>query len=951
MLKKLKQIALQYLGRYPLRTKVVIAFLIVALVPTVILAYSNYRTTRAALTESANQTLFVAASQTASKLDSFISSNLNIIRGDSRQVDFEGYLFLPPKQRPGSELEKRVADILSSFVSRADNNSNIRTYALLDLKGQNMADNTQSNIGKSEADRIYFQESLKLGQPYISPIQFVRGAIDLCTSSPVYHIKMKEGAQKSEEVIGLVRACYYYSAWQNIIADSDGLAGQGSYAILLDENSLILAHSKESSLSFKSIAPLSSSHVAELQAQKRLPNLSLSDLMVNLPDFFRGVSNADSQPFFVAQTDLDKENVQQVAVVKLKTMPWSVAFVQPRDVFLAPVEAQTRNTIELTILVAVIVMIAAIGLTRLLTNPIIHLTMVAQQVAEGNLSIKLPVELSKNINAPESESLYLLRDQVSDEIEILSFVFSVMVNKLVSALDQSQRYALELENHRLMLEQRVAERTAELAIAKKVAESASQSKSNFLSSMSHELRTPLNGILGYAQILIRNKDLNPLQKDGLNIIQQSGNHLLTLINDILDLSKIEAGKMELYPHDFHFLGFLDGIGGIIRMRAQQKDVLFHFEPMTPLPSGVRADEKRLRQILLNLLGNAIKFTDKGSVTLRITNEELRITKEEFVIRNSQFVIPKIRFEVSDTGVGMTAEQLEKIFLPFEQVGDKNRRAEGTGLGLAISKNLIELMGSQLQVKSEFGQGSTFWFEVELPTVMVEINHEQEADRYIVGYKGRQLRVLVADDKSQNRLVIINLLKPLGFEIVEAADGREEIAQAIATRPDVILTDVVMPTMTGIEAVQEIRKIAELKDVIVIAVSASVFEVNRQESMLAGCNAFLPKPVEVNKLFALLKTYLKLEWVYEEESPMESESNSLVADTVELIPPPLEEIEILYELATLGKIRGIRQQATKIERMDKKFKPFADKLHELAKGYQDKEILELISPYMTKENNP
>lgn len=270
--------------------------------------------------------------------------------------------------------------------------------------------------------------------------------------------------------------------------------------------------------------------------------------------------------------------------------------------------------------------------------------------------------------------------------------------------------------HRRLFEQ-TQQRAIELAKAKETAEMASRAKSEFLASVSHELRTPLNGILGYAQILSKDDYLTPPQINAVRIIRQSGEHLLTLISDILDLSKIEARKLELYPADFLLPDFLEGIVGMFHIRAQQKqNVTFTYEQLTPLPPIIHADEKRLRQILINLLSNAIKFTDQGQVTLRVSSQEHEVENND----QSATLLPNsyslLHFEVADTGIGMTPEHIERIFLPFEQVGDARRRAEGTGLGLSISQRLVEVMQGKLEVKSEFGQGSTFSLELGFPAL-------------------------------------------------------------------------------------------------------------------------------------------------------------------------------------------------------------------------------------------
>jgi len=499
---------------------------------------------------------------------------------------------------------------------------------------------------------------------------------------------------------------------------------------------------------------------------------------------------------------------------------------------------------------------------------------------------------------------------------------ALLTGALVFLLVREPARLREEINERIKIERALRDSEGKLKAAKEAAEDADRAKSEFLANMSHELRTPLNGILGYAQIMHRAVDLNE-HRQGVEVIEQAGSHLLTLINDILDLAKIEARKMELCPTDFHFPSFLTGVAEIARVRAGNKAIALNFLPPENLPTGVIADEKRLRQVLLNLLGNAIKFTDTGSVTFKV---------EASIAGNKT---AKIRFTVEDTGVGMTPEQLEKIFLPFEQVGATSRRAEGTGLGLTISNQIVTMMGSEIHASSILGSGSRFWFEVDLPLADDWANSAtlSEAGK-IIGYTGEPKKVLIVDDKDVNRLLIMEVLKSLGFSIAEAENGREGLKHLAQFRPDLIITDIVMPEMDGYELVRTIRE-SYSQDLPVIASSASVSLVDRTLAIAAGCNDFLEKPVDLEKLLIPLQKYLNLQWIYEEGK------TETQAEKGEIIFPTLEELQTLYHAAKIGDIMGVVEEATRLAEIKPKYRAFSDRILTLAAEFEDRAIVKLI----------
>ena len=471
---------------------------------------------------------------------------------------------------------------------------------------------------------------------------------------------------------------------------------------------------------------------------------------------------------------------------------------------------------------------------------------------------------------------------------------------------------------------------AEMRKAKATAENANKAKSDFLANMSHELRTPLNGILGYAQILKRDPHLAEKQQSGVDVIQRCGDHLLTLINDILDLSKIEAQKFELQPTEFQLPDCLQQIANMVQVRADQAGLAFVYEPAGNVPTMVRGDEKRLRQILLNLLSNAIKFTEKGKVAFGVAYDQESETKGTLIV------------QVQDTGRGIPDEKLEEIFLPFQQIGAHNPQEEGTGLGLAITQKLVALMEGTLEVTSTVGKGSTFEVKVSLPPVQTWAPKPPHPAPSITGYQGARKRILVVDDKWENRVVLLNLLEPIGFEIIEAVNGRDGLAKAREQRPDLIVMDLIMPVMDGLEATTRIRQSTDLKGIPIIASSASAFDFNQKDALSAGCTAFLAKPIQVDDLFEHLRVHLNLEWQYDADT---SKTVRVQKADQPFVPPPQEELSALLELAKVGKIVAIRQQIGKMETLGAQYAPFIAELRTIVKSFDMDQLVKFLARYL------
>jgi PAS domain S-box-containing protein len=535
------------------------------------------------------------------------------------------------------------------------------------------------------------------------------------------------------------------------------------------------------------------------------------------------------------------------------------------------------------------------------------------------LTILHPDDRARSAAAWEHARLNGLRYETQSRLRRHDGVYRWFLNVGVPMRDAGGRAIKWYGTSTDITERKEAEEA--MVVAVEAAERANRAKNQFLANMSHELRTPLNGILGYAQILRRDGGLNPRQLGGIDVIEQSGDYLLTLINDILDFSRIEASKLALEPSEFRLERFLAVITEIMRMRAGEKGIVLACVQAGALPQVIRTDERRLRQVLLNLLANAVRFTDAGTVRLEVA-----------------FDAPgTLRFDIVDTGIGIAEEAFDTIFEPFEQAGAIPRRLGGAGLGLAISRQLVRLMGADIHVESQEQAGSRFWFAIDVEVLQGSsgaMAAPLPAAPCVTGYAGPPRRVLVADDVEANRSVAVQMLDALGFLTVDVADGAAALdwIEHGGVPVDLVLMDAVMPVMDGIEAIGRLKAAPRHRHIPVIAVSANVSGQNRARCLAAGADAFLDKPLNLDLLLGEVGRLLGLHWIVAPPA-------ALAAPPV---IPPQAEIAVLHDLALQGNMRGLAQRADYLAALDASYAPFARQVRDLAAGFQSKAALRLTA---------
>jgi signal transduction histidine kinase/DNA-binding response OmpR family regulator len=767
-------------------------------------------------------------------------------------------------------------------------------------------------------ERPWYQKAVKAGKPTWSDIFIYQGTPRLAVSAvvPIYN--------QNNQLQGVLFSDFLLSLVSNFLSDLK--VGKSGQIVIMETSGLLVASSAEQPFIIPNHKVNELEQIPQRISLRESNQPQMRELAENLKLKFPQLDEIKKSQFWTVELQNKPYFVQIFPFHNNLSSDWLVVILLPQEDVMEEIAYNTKISIAISLLTLMLAVCIGIFTAQWITKPILKLNQGVENLQQGNLH--QPILMQRK-----------------DELGNLVSAFNLMATQLQTLL--------------ATLEQKVAERTAELIIAKEKAEVANQAKSTFIANMSHELRSPLNAIMGFSQLILRTKNLPREQYENAGIINHSGEYLLSLINDILDFSKIEAGKSTLNQQDFDLYRLLDDLENILYHKVVDSRLELIFQRSDNLPRYIRTDSLKLRQVLINLLSNAIKFTPSGEVILTVNASENVATEAGLDI--TRFSLEKshlashhgytVNFRISDTGVGIAPEELSQLFQPFSQTESGRESQEGTGLGLTISRQFVHLMGGDITVESELGKGSIFKFSIQAQLGKETTNHEPEKNetRRVLALAPDQpiYKLLVVDDKAINRQLLMKLLLPLGFEVKEASNGHEAIAIWERWEPHLILMDMRMPVMDGYEATKYIKSTIKGNATAIIAFTASVLEEEKSIILSAGCDDFLRKPFKEYTIFDTLTKHLGVQYIYE-EIPEHNEGS------VTEIPLKTENFQVMPQawLIRLSEavLEADGEQVMKlVAEIPTTGETLAKKLTKLVHQFQFEQILNLIEPLINDDD--